>query len=32
MNSFSMNGHAAACHFPLQPVVTAQASTSASAP
>jgi peptide/nickel transport system ATP-binding protein len=32
MNSFSMNGHAAACHFPLQSVVTAQASTSASAP
>jgi peptide/nickel transport system ATP-binding protein len=32
MNTFSMNGHAAACHFPLQPVVTAQASTSASAP
>ncbi len=32
MNTFSMNGHAAACHFPLQPVVTTQASTSASAP
>jgi len=31
MNSFSVNGHAAACHFPLQPVVTAEASTSATA-
>jgi len=31
MNTFSMNGHAAACHFPLQPVVTAQTSTSATA-
>ncbi len=31
MNTFSMSGHAAACHFPLQPVVTAQTSTSATA-
>ena len=32
MNSFSTNGHAAACHFPLQPVLTEQASTTATAP
>jgi peptide/nickel transport system ATP-binding protein len=31
MTSFSVNGHAAACHFPLQPVVGAQESTSATA-
>jgi peptide/nickel transport system ATP-binding protein len=31
VTSFSVNGHAAACHFPLQPVVTAEASTSATA-
>jgi peptide/nickel transport system ATP-binding protein len=31
MNSYSVNGHAAACHFPLQPAVTAEASTSATA-
>jgi peptide/nickel transport system ATP-binding protein len=32
MNSFSTNGHEAACHFPLQPVLAEQASTSATAP
>jgi peptide/nickel transport system ATP-binding protein len=32
MNSFSTNGHQAACHFPLQPVLAEQASTSATAP
>ena len=32
MNSFSTNRHQAACHFPLQPVLTEQASTTATAP
>ena len=32
MNSFSTNGHQAACHFPLQSVLTEQASTTATAP